>query len=64
MRMHRGRRWIRTLWGYLAILCFVVVIGTVGAAEQSTMPLLSAGIAGFALIGLTTLFAWLAGWIG
>ena len=61
--MRRWRARLRSIWGFLAILCFMFVIGTVGAAEQATMPLLSAGIAGFALIGLTTLFAWLGGWI-
>ena len=54
---------MRSISGFLAILCFVVVIGTVGAAEQATMPLVTAGVTGFGFLALCALFAWLAGLI-
>ena len=56
-----ARRCKRAVFATLALLSFLLMLGTVGAMEHDTVPLLEGTIRSFVLLSLLALFTYLAG---
>lgn len=59
----RQRRTLKGVWGTLAGLSFLLMLGIGGGVEQDSIALGAGAWMMAATLGAGTLFAWLAGWM-
>lgn len=60
-RKSKKRKIVKIVFAMLSLVCFFLMLGTVGAIETDTIPLLKGAVSSFMYLGLFAIFAYLGG---